>query len=341
MKTTFKPTDMLELTHETAQEQKEHSEEVKRLTQVTQDEVDAYFDERDLVHHITEYQEKLEKRPLSTLIKMWLNSRSWTPETRKNYEHYITDMQQRDIIPERNPKGEPLTLLDFALLDHKARIAFMRQIPEWSTSTQELRIGCYASFTNFLNNVSYGLFRKVVVEPSSVSALHRADNARSIKALTLPEWQQFISALHNLGERDSLIARFLLHDITITPVLNLQLPQVNFDTGEVRFSKVTDIKGGCKTTPVTYPLPFIEELKKYIRSTADIRGDSMQVFITRTGRRIARSRCNYSFSKASKAARIKHVTPYTIRATYVTLVKGGGIDSSALLQIPDIQKKMR
>jgi integrase len=77
----------------------------------------------------------------------------------------------------------------------------------------------------------------------------------------------------------------------------------------------------------------MDELKKYIADTANIRKEAPYIFVTRTGRFVTRLRCNYSFNRAAKKANIKKVTPHMLRATWVTLVKQQGVQDSEIMKV--------
>ncbi len=275
-----------------------------------------------------QFHDDLEYMPVDTAIEQWLNSESLSHETRKQYERYINDMKARGIIPDLNNEGKRYTLGELRRADQQKNIDHMSQIPEWAASTRQLRISCYVSLMKYLSSMSGGWFRS----PRRIeySAYYQAQHARIEKALTVVEWQQFIKALHAIDQRDALIARCLLRNSTLEPVLSLRLPQVNFGDCTIVFQK----KYG-KTVAVRYPAPFMQELKRYIDATAQNRTDSELVFVTRSGKKVVRSRCNYSFLKASKMVQIKRVTPFTMRASYITLIKGGKIDESLLFLVPE------
>jgi len=282
------------------------------------------------------HEEELEYTPVSAAINNWLLSSDFGPETRKNYAYYIADLQDRTIIPKVNAYGKPYTLGELRYIKHQENIDHLKQIADWSDGTRQLRISCYISFMSYLAECSDGWFRKpkLQVTPEH-SAYYQAQYARATKALTLAEWQQFISALHAIDGRDALMARLLLQHTTLIMVLSLRLSQVNFDMCTITFRK----QNGMEAAAV-YPAFFMQELKKYVDESARYRADSDLVFVTRNAKQVVRSRCNYSFMKASKTARIKHVTPYAIKATYITLVRGDRIDGSTLLQIPDVKKEV-
>lgn len=277
------------------------------------------------------HEEVLEYTLVSSAINHWLLEYDFNSETPKNYAYYMKDIQERGIIPKLNGNGKLYTLGELRHTNHQKNINDLKQVPEWSEGTRQLRIACYLSFMSHLSRITDGWFpkptpNKVIIENS---AYYKAQQARTDKALTLKEWQHFIKALNTIDERDSLIARCLLYNTTMIPVLSLRLSQINFDRYTIDFKKAD---GTSKL--VTFPASFMYELQQYIETTAQNRGDSDFVFTTRSGKRIVRSRCNYVFLRASEMAQIKRVTPYSIRATFITLVKGESVDNNALLQIP-------
>ena len=134
------------------------------------------------------------------------------------------------------------------------------------------------------------------------------------KALSFYDWRAFADEIYGMNLRDELIARTIIQGAhKISEVLDLRVDQVDFENKGIHFKK----KGGeefyfCDTS-------FIDELNEYVGLTAYQRKNSSFLFITRTGQRVARSRLNYSFARASAKCGIKKVYPEVLRATWVTL----------------------
>ncbi len=267
----------------------------------------------------------IETVSLNAAIEMWLNGSNLSAETRKQYKRYVGDMKKRGLIPSVSSDGSNNPWQEIRHAVHQANIDDMNQMPEWAESTRRLRISCYISLMKFLSRMSGDWFKEPTV--TEYSAYYVAQYSRIEKALTFEEWQKFLKELRALDQRDSLIARCLLRNSALGPVLDLRLRQVNLSNNTITFRKESG-----RSVITHYPESFMQELKQYIDSTADARSDLDWVFVTRSGKKVVRSRLNYSFLRASEKAQIKKVTPYTLRATYTMLVRGSErVDERLLL----------
>lgn len=280
-----------------------------------------------------EYRKQLEYTPIKVAIQDWLTNLA--SGTRKNYAYYMQDMIKRNIIPEKEPNGNDFTVGHFRHVPHELVIDYIKKVEDWSEGTRQLHAAVYISFTAYLDRISQGWVRKV--QPSTLAANPTFFQIRekcSTEALTLSDWNRFIDALTDINERDSLIARALLHGAKrISEVITITLTQIDWDKNIIRF-KQSKTGSTFREIPITYPKYFMIELQKYIEDTSPIRKDSPYVFITRNGNVVTRLRLNYSFAQAGKKAKIKiKVTPHVLRATWVTLVKQQNVSDSEIMQI--------
>lgn len=144
-------------------------------------------------------------------------------------------------------------------------------------------------------------------------------------ALSFEEWQRFLVELNSVSIRDSIMARCLFTAWFLESVQQLSIYNIDFSKNSIKYRHKDEY------FTVQYPSSFMDELKRYIEDTTAERGSSDLVFVTCHGKRVVRSRLNYSLEKASKNAGIKHVTPYSIRATYYELITAEGQDESLFL----------
>jgi len=272
-------------------------------------------------HNSYAFIEKLENSSIKSVLHNWLKNLS--PETRRNYSYYVTDMIRRNIIPEKDALGNPFTVGHFRLIPHELVLDYIKSIKEWSEGTRQLHAAVYISLTSYLSRISQGWVRKV--EPSRLRSnptFYKVREKCATNALTLAEWYKFISELSDINTRDSLIARSAFHGAKrITEVISIKLSQIDWGKNIIRYRQSKSC-GTFREIPITFPLSFMEELKMYITETIDIRKDSPFVFITRTGKMVTRFQLN----------KIK-VTPHVLRATWVTLVRNQGASDSQIMQV--------
>jgi len=117
----------------------------------------------------------------------------------------------------------------------------------------------------------------------------------------------------------------------VSEILNLKINQINFVKNTIWFKRQS------KHEVIIYDDQFISELRNYIKTTAEQRKDSQLVFVTKKGKKIVRSRLNFSFAKASSKSAIKKVGPRILRATWVAL-KQQRYSDSAIMQRKKIKK---
>lgn len=297
-----------------------------------------------------EFIEKLEHTPIKAAIQQWLSNLS--QETRNNYAYYIGDMIRRKIIPEFDAKGNQFTVGNFNHTPHELVLDYIKKVTDWSEGTRQLHAACYISLTAYLNRISQGWFRRATPSTLAASPTFFAIRDKcATRSLNLTEWHRFIDALSNINHRDSLIARCIFQGAKrISEVLDAKVEHIDWEHNIIRYRQ-KKTGGMIREIPISYPHYFMNELKEYINTTAHLRKesqddnrqdhngqddnhqDSTYVFITRTGKKVTRLRCNYSFEYAAKRANIKKVTPHMLRTTWVTLVKGQGVQDSEIMKV--------
>lgn len=309
------------------QEIKTEQEQFPLLKQ-TDESLQLHFDKMESMRSQTEFIEKLEYTPIKAAIQEWLSNLN--KGTRTNYAYYAADMIRRKIIPEFDVSGKDFTVEQFRHVPHELVIDFIKRIEDWSEGTRQVHAACYISFTSYLERITQGWFRRAL--PSTLASnptFFQIRDKCATKALTLAEWHRFIEALHEINERDSLIARCMFQGAKrISEVLNAKIEQIDFEKNIINFRQ-SKTGGTIKEIPISYPLHFMKELREYIGSRKD-----GHIFVTRNGNPVTRVRLNYSFEKAStKASLTNKVTPHMLRATWVTLVKSQGVQDTEIMKV--------
>ena len=187
-----------------------------------------------------------------------------------------------------------------------------------SEAAKNARIDCYLSFTAFLERETFGWFQRALPISSRKYCAYRSTLKTSFKALSLAEWKEFCAVLAKNNHRDYLIGLTMFYGVArISDVLSLRLDQVDLQKNIIRFPlKKNNL---IIEKPVSYPETFMKKLDLYTTSTQEQRKGSPYLFITRNGKRLTRSRINYSFAHTSEEAKIRPVSPDTIRATWLAL----------------------
>ena len=307
-------------------------EQKRPLLKQTDQSLELFADIMEYKRTKTEFIEKLEYTPLKAAISEWL--RTLSPETRRNYAYYMGDMIRRKIVPAFDAKDNIFTVGHFNHMPHELVLDHIKKVQDWCEGTRQLHAACYVSLTAYLNHISQGWFRRAM--PSKLSASRTFFEVRdkcATETLKLPEWHRFIEALSSINYRDSLIARCIFQGAKrVSEVLEATLNNIDWEKNIIRYRQ-KKTGGTIREIPISYPSYFMDELKKYIADTANIRKEAPYIFVTRTGRFVTRLRCNYSFNRAAKKANIKKVTPHMLRATWVTLVKQQGVQDSEIMKV--------
>jgi integrase len=262
------------------------------------------------------FTQELDYLPITAAIQNWLVELH--EDTQIRYASYMTDLIKRKAIPSNFASGQEFSVGGLRHIDHKSIIQYIEQMSDLSENAKIARIECYISFTNFLERITFGWFKRALPITSKKYSLYRSSIKTSFKALSLNELIKFSSILAKTNFRDYLVALTMFYGVVrISEVLSLTSDQVDFRKNIIRFpQKRNNI---MHEKPVTYPDIFIKQLKEYISSTQTQRGRNNHIFITRKGKPLTRSRINYSFEYASNEAKIKQVSPDSIRATWLWL----------------------
>jgi len=287
--------------------------------------LDIFNSLQDFKKAKSEFISNLSNTPIKLAINEWLKNLS--PGTRRNYSYYINGLMKKGLIPDA-------TVGIFNEIPHEINIDDIKRVKEWSEGTRQCRASCYISFTAYLHRISYGWFRRAV--PSNLAANRTFFQIRdkcATEALSLHEWHKFIEALEKINLRDSLIAKCLLQGAKrISEVLDAREDCIDFDKGIIRF-KQGKARGAVRWMFISFPNTFLNALKDYLYLTHNQRTNSGLIFITNQGKKVFRTRLNFSFKKASDIAGIKRVTPHVLRATWVTLAKTQGVPDSEIMKV--------
>lgn len=276
--------------------------------------------------------ETLEVTPICVAITTWLTSLK--TGTRQAYAYGISSLLKRSIIPEKDAVGKPFTIGHFRHVPHERQVDRIKLFEDLAENTKQFLAACYISFTGYLQRLTHGWFRKAIPSTSAANpTFFNVYDKCTTNALTLTEWHRFINALQDINYRDALIARCMFQGAKrISETLALTTDQIDWEKNIITFTQ-SKTGGRIKKIPITYPPYFMDELKKYIHKGAPIR-KGKHVFITRNGKPVTRARLNYSFNKARQKALLKpKVTPHTLRATWVTLVKKMGVQDTEIMKV--------
>lgn len=285
----------------------------------------------DIQRQVSIFKDDLSNVPIKSAISSWFYElRNLNEITRKKYIYCMESFIDQKLIHEYYSDGKNFNLGGFKYVQHSDVIRYIKKYEYISKNGIKIdkadRINCYIRFIEYLNRISYGWFER---------SLHDANKEYrlSIKALEehlkFTDWRAFIDVLSDINHRDSIIARCLVQGSNrISDILNLKLEQLDFTNNIIIFESKNP---NNKYRSISYTIKFMNELKQYVDTTFNERKTSSYVFITRTGKRLIRSRLNFSFEKASLQAKIKKVTPEILRSILI-IFKEQGYNEEAIMR---------
>lgn len=270
--------------------------------------------------------EKMQDMNVDAAVNKWLGTLS-NERTRKNYASAINTLYSLGII---NPI---FSLQQFAMVNHKSSLYSIKHVAGLSECTKQARAAAYISFTRYLSDMLEGNFKRAT--PSKTGSIETTKTFEKVhehvksEAMTVLQWEAFLSELKKINPRDCLIAKLALQGAKrINEVLSLQIEKIDFSKGEINFSQLKT-KGRTKETVITNPISVMNELREYIGER-----DKGFVFITRTGKRVLPTQVQNTFAQAGVAAGIPfRVHPHTLRASAITEYKKLGYSTSDIAKI--------
>ncbi|MDN3506504.1 MAG: hypothetical protein P0S96_04675 [Simkaniaceae bacterium] len=260
------------------------------------------FERDQEMHHIkNKWNEMFLEYPLKSIIDFWVSQmiekKQLSKDTISNYRRYLKDLEQREILPEISAHGSPFTLEEFKL-NCPFILQTLLKYPELSQQEKRFRLNALVSFTNFLNQITFGEIQKITVPEEF--GLKQTIRSPAPKALTLSEWQSFWSALEKISLRDCLIAKTM--SFTARPllkVLELKASNLNFEKNV----QVTFTEADGRNCTIQLDSKMKEDLEKYLASIKDIHSkDHHPLFITSRGNPIYRTHLTQVFKRASLEA---------------------------------------
>ncbi len=257
------------------------------------------------------FKTEFENMPAQTALLYW--SDQVLPYYSVQYEKEVQKLILHDIIPEKH-ESKILTLSDLRFAQGNI-LKEIKILDSLSGEQKKKLMRCYEAFSEWLNNKSFGWYKANHV------------SKQDLELTTFEIWRLFIETLGAINKRDELIARTLLQgQKRAANVLSLQINQIDFEACMITFI--------CKKKQehIRYDKGFMEELSDYITNTANMRGASDIVFITRTGKAVTRSRLNYSFTEAwaVMTSNKDKITPDSLRFLWDSLIQDGYRDESIM-----------
>lgn len=238
------------------------------------------------------FRKKLSLTPLIDVIREWvIKFPTFKMPMEKLLEEGIINLYI---------KNKKFTLSDFKYIAHERAIILLNKNKHFQDDEKVLLEKCYKEFLKYLNKISYNEYlRKEVID----TKVYRISPNAVQSIISLSQYTQFKHELAKINIRDSLIAEcIVLGGFRISKIIGLTIDQIDFS------KKSICIDGKCFSS-----IHLINDIKKYVDSTALQRKESDLVFVTRNGKPVTRPRLNHSFGCASIECGIQKISPEKLR----------------------------
>lgn len=247
-------------------------------------------------------REKLEYQLLQSAIEdsigFWImevtRSRSLSPETIRNYQNYLRDLIDRQILPLKDNNNQNITIEQLSGL-YSEICKRLEVSNELTINEKKYRLNALMAFTQFLEDITAKRIPKIVAPLSF--GLGSTDKQPAPLILNHKEINSLINELKDASIRDYIIVRLVMcTGRNLNKILGLKTSDLDFAHSEVLFQEKKGNAIRCK--PGT---KIIADLKNYIAETQFERIDDT-VFITRVGKPVYRTHFQHILDQASEKA---------------------------------------
>ena len=233
-------------------------------------------------------------------IGFWImeatRSRNLTPETLRNYQNYLRDLIEREILPVKDKNDQIYQTEQIA--DLYPEICKRLEVSkDLSVNEKKYRLNALMAFTQFLEDITTKKILKIVAHLSF--GLGPRDEQRAPLILNNREINILINEIRDVSVRDYLVVSLVLYTgRNLNKILALKISDLDLANSVVLFQN----KNG---EPIRFNpgAKVMATLKDYIAATQIERKDD-NVFITRAGKPVYRTHFQHILDQASEKARL-------------------------------------
>ena len=238
-------------------------------------------------------------KTLKNVLESFLDSYK-SNSTRNTYARSFKKLIQEGIILCHVP------LSQFIDLNHSLLIEEIKNTSRISEGWKKNCLVAYLALIKFIRNAL-----GIVLEAGENKKEYYG-NTSVRKCLSIDEWILFLSCLRKINERDALIAEVLNwangffrnpdRHISLKEVLDLHSSYIG--THNLTFWRLRKTPQGAL---IFFPDRILDPLRNLCCSSRDL------VFVTSSGRSVRENQVKRNFSKASKEAGIRNISPAIVR----------------------------
>lgn len=233
-------------------------------------------------------------------IGFWMmetsRSRSLTPETLRNYQNYIQDLVDRQILPLKDKNDQIYQIEQIADL-YPEICKRLEASKDLSINEKKYRLNALVAFTQFLEDVTNKKISRIVAPLSF--GLGATDKKPAPLILNHREINALINEIRDVSVRDYLIISLVMHTgRNLNKILALKMSDLDLANSVVLFKDKNE-----KSIRFNPGGKIMATLKDYITATQAERIDD-NVFITRAGKPVYRTHFQHILDQASEKAEL-------------------------------------
>lgn len=237
---------------------------------------------------IREYRESFLMSPLSIVIgHCFLNAEkfSYNQETLKNFRRYLDELGGKQNVISLDAPVEQLRLESSLVVDRLLANASL------SAMQKKLRMHALIFLFKFLEQETGGAIKGLQMPPELAKMAPVRSEDRT--AATYEEVRAILTAAETVSFRDFLVLKTIYEtEQPLHMILALKCENMNFEDRII------------SGTNNIITIELMHQLKKYFRSTALIRGECSNFFISNQGKPLYRTQVQKTLDKANQALQL-------------------------------------
>ena len=254
--------------------------------------------QRDVIRAREKMEYHLLQSAIEDSIGFWImevtRNRNLSPETTRNYQNYLGDLIDRQILPLKDENDRIFTTEQIAGL-YPEICKRLDDLKELSVNEKKYRLNALIAFTQFLEDVTAKKIQKIVAPLSF--GLGSTDKQPAPLILNNREINILLHEIEDISVRDYLIISLVMHTgRNLNKILALKMSDLDLANSVVLFQD----KNG---EPIRFNAgtKVMAALKDYVATTQPERKDD-SVFITRAGKPVYRTHFQHILDQASEKA---------------------------------------
>jgi len=289
---------------------------------------------------LIEYKETVPSRneevmELKSTLTLYDAVNSWLevlgPSTRRSYSIAWSQFGKRGIL------DLYCSLNEVASIDFEGVVDYIKQIPDWTESTRQVRAAAVISFTRWLSRRSKGTIKAALpVTCGPNRTFYEIREKCLTPAMNRAQWSAWLIQLRAINPRYWMLGAVQLQGgKRISEALDLLIEDIDWENKRIRFAQK---KRGKKLvhTVITYPDHVLKVMRDHLktRNEEGIGIGSPYFFLDRFGNRMYYQQVRYAYITAGVRAGIPFtVNTHVLRASCVTYLRDQGFPDHEIMGV--------